>query len=133
MLTNLLSNAHKYTPEGGKITIIGDKLALPMTGDEVQETVHIAVKDTGLGIDEPEQAKIFTRFFRSADDQTRRMPGTGLGLHITRSLVEVHSGHIWFESVFREGSTFHFVIPVAVADNDPHLKPVAEPSLVASD
>ena len=133
VLTNLVSNAHKYTPDEGRITITGDRMFLPLSGDEEQETVHIAVRDSGMGIDEPDQAKIFTRFFRASDEQARRQPGTGLGLHITRSLVEVHSGHIWFESVFREGSTFHFVIPVAVPENDPHLQPLPRPEMVSAD
>ncbi|MCB0019995.1 MAG: response regulator, partial [Anaerolineales bacterium] len=123
VLTNLLSNANKYTPEEGQIVVSAEKLLMPVAGDSEQEMVHVAVKDSGMGIDEKEQPRIFNRFFRASDDEARRQPGTGLGLHITRSLVEVHNGLIWFESIFRQGSTFHFVIPVAVPENLPLLKP----------
>ena len=133
ILTNLLSNANKYTPDEGHITVTAEKLLLPLAGDEAQETVHVAVEDTGMGIDEQEQPRIFNRFFRASDDEARRQPGTGLGLHITRSLVEVHNGHIWFESVFRQGSTFHFVIPVAVPENNPLLRPDGTRELAATD
>jgi signal transduction histidine kinase len=57
--------------------------------------------------------KIFQKFFRSEDPKTREVTGTGLGLNITRSLVEMQGGKIWFESEYRKGTTFHFTIPVA--------------------
>ena len=58
-------------------------------------------------------SKIFQKFFRSEDPKTREAPGTGVGLTITRSLVELQGGKIWFESEFRQGTTFHFTAPVA--------------------
>ena len=80
------------------------------------KVVHIAVQDTGLGIHPEEQKRIFQRFFRSeADQDAREQPGTGLGLYITKNLVEMQGGRIWFESVYRQGTTFHFTIPVATA------------------
>ena len=75
--------------------------------------VHIWVQDTGIGIAPEDQPKIFQKFFRSEDPKTREAPGTGLGLNITRSLVEMQGGKIWFESEFRKGTTFHFTVPVA--------------------
>ena len=75
--------------------------------------VHIWVKDNGIGISPEDQMKIFQKFFRSEDDQARRSPGTGLGLNITRSLVEMMGGKVWFESEFRKGTIFHFTVPVA--------------------
>ena len=77
------------------------------------EVLHIWVKDTGIGISEEDQKKIFQKFFRSEDPKTREAPGTGLGLNITKSLVEMQGGQIWFESEFRKGTTFHFTVPIA--------------------
>jgi signal transduction histidine kinase len=77
------------------------------------EVLHIWVKDTGIGISEEDQQKIFQKFFRSDDPKTREAPGTGLGLNITKSLVEMQGGQIWFESEFRKGTTFHFTVPIA--------------------
>jgi two-component system sensor histidine kinase VicK len=65
-------------------------------------------------MDHPEnQKKIFQKFFRSDDQKVRDAPSTGLGLNITKQLVELQGGQIWFESVFRVGTTFHFIIPIA--------------------
>ena len=62
---------------------------------------------------EEDQKKIFTKFFRSDDQKAREAPGTGLGLNITKSLIELQGGRTWFESKFREGTTFHFTVPIA--------------------
>ena len=75
--------------------------------------VHIWVADNGIGISDEDQKKIFQKFFRSEDPKAREVPGTGLGLNITRSLVEMQGGRIWFESQYQRGSTFHFTIPVS--------------------
>ena len=113
VLTNLASNAHKYTPEGGKI-ILGAELSPNQWDPEgAKEVVHIWVKDDGIGISIEDQAKIFQKFFRSDDSKAREAPGTGLGLNITKSLVEMQGGRIWFESEYRTGTTFHFTVPVA--------------------
>jgi len=71
------------------------------------------VKDNGIGISLEDQKKIFQKFFRSEDSKARESPGTGLGLNITRSLIEMMGGRVWFESEFRQGTTFHFTVPVA--------------------
>ncbi|HSH03528.1 MAG TPA: GAF domain-containing sensor histidine kinase [Anaerolineae bacterium] len=112
IMVNLLSNAYKYTPEGGTITIhINDHQETnPHTG-ELQEMVHIAVADTGLGITPEDQQKLFQKFFRASDEQARKSPGTGLGLNITKNLVELQGGDIWFESEYRQGTTFHITVP----------------------
>jgi signal transduction histidine kinase len=78
-----------------------------------KEVVHLWVKDNGIGISIEDQAKIFQRFFRSDDSKAREAPGTGLGLNITKSLVEMQGGRIWFDSEFRHGTTFHFTVPIA--------------------
>jgi signal transduction histidine kinase len=75
--------------------------------------IQVSIQDTGLGIKEEDQPKIFGKFMRADDNEALKSPGTGLGLNITKSLIEMHGGHIWFESKFREGTTFHFALPVA--------------------
>jgi signal transduction histidine kinase len=77
------------------------------------DVIHIAVQDAGFGISPQDQKSIFQKFFRAEDRFVRDLPGTGLGLHITRNLVELQGGRIWFESELRKGSTFHITVPVA--------------------
>jgi signal transduction histidine kinase len=113
VMTNLVSNAHKYTPEGGKIIVGAEVSANQWDPEGAAQVVHIWVKDNGIGISLEDQQKIFSKFFRSDDQKAREAPGTGLGLNITKSLAEMQGGKIWFESEFRKGTTFHFTIPVA--------------------
>ena len=113
VLTNLMSNAHKYTPEGGKIVLGAEATNNQWDPEGAKRVVHLWVKDNGIGISNEDQGKIFQRFFRSDDSKAREVPGTGLGLNITKSLVDMQGGRIWFESEFRGGTTFHFTIPVA--------------------
>jgi len=113
ILTNLVSNAHKYTPEGGKIIFGAEVAANQWEPSGAAQVVHIWVKDNGIGISPEDQPKIFGKFFRSDDQKAREVPGSGLGLNITKSLVEMQGGNIWFESKYRKGTTFHFTIPVA--------------------
>lgn len=103
ILTNLISNANKYTPEGGTILV---------QAILVENMIQIKVEDNGLGMTPEDQASLFSKFFRSADDKIREAPGTGLGLSITKNLIELQGGKIWFESEFRKGTTFYFIIPV---------------------
>jgi signal transduction histidine kinase len=113
VLTNLVSNAHKYTPEGGKILVGAEVTSNQWDPGGAKEVVHLWVKDDGIGISIEDQAKIFQKFFRSDDSKAREAPGTGLGLNITKSLVEMQGGRIWFDSEFRHGTTFHFTVPIA--------------------
>lgn len=116
ILTNLVSNAHKYTPQGGRVMILAERgtdLEEPQGGPQF---VHIAVQDTGIGISPEDQRKIFQQFFRSEDPKVREVTGTGLGLSITKNLVEMQGGKIWFESQVDKGTTFHFTVPVAESD-----------------
>jgi len=115
VMVNLVSNAHKYTPASGQIWVSAVYAENEWDPDGAPDVLHIWVKDNGLGISEEDQKKIFQKFFRSEDPKSREAPGTGLGLNITRSLVEMQGGRIWFESKFREGTTFHSTIPIAVA------------------
>ncbi len=105
VLTNLLSNAFKYTPEGGNIHVQVE----PVDGAFVRCTVT----DTGIGMSEEELERLFTKYFRSSSAAVRNTPGTGLGLVITKSLVELQGGDIWVESELGKGSTFAFTIPTA--------------------
>jgi signal transduction histidine kinase/putative methionine-R-sulfoxide reductase with GAF domain len=113
ILTNFVSNAHKYTPEGGRIEVAAERAGNKWNPDGSVEVAHIWVKDSGIGISLDDQKKIFQKFFRSEDQKAREAPGTGLGLNITKSLIEMQGGRVWFESEFRQGTTFHFTIPVA--------------------
>ena len=113
VLTNLVSNAYKYTPEGGKILIGAEETDNQWDPQGAKRVVHLLVKDNGIGINFEDQAHIFQKFFRSDDSKAREAPGTGLGLNITKSLVEMQGGRIWFDSEFRKGTTFHFTIPVS--------------------
>jgi DNA-binding response OmpR family regulator/nitrogen-specific signal transduction histidine kinase len=94
ILTNLLSNAFKFTPEEGKITIsINEKLHAGKVG-----TVEIKIRDTGIGISPEEVPKLFDRFYQVDSSHTREFEGTGIGLALTKELVELHSGNIRVES-----------------------------------
>jgi signal transduction histidine kinase len=104
ILTNLVSNACHFTPAGGRITVSA------IRGNGYAE---IAVHDTGIGIPEEEQDKIFGRFYRGDDPLVQEQPGTGLGLAITKSLVELHRGRIWVDSTPGKGSAFIFTLPLA--------------------
>ena len=114
IMTNLISNAHKYTPAGGRIVVS----AQPKSNG-APNFVLCAVRDTGVGISEEDQGKLFTKFFRAGDPAVRDMPGTGLGLVITKSLIEMHGGEIWVESRVGKGSTFAFTVPVAKPSGRP--------------
>lgn len=121
ILINLVGNAIQYTPPGGEITI-----SARVRGEKME----VSVADTGIGISEENQKKIFDRFFRADDPLVQETPGTGLGLPITASLVEMHGGEIWVESELGEGSTFTFTLPLAEAVQAAALAPEPEPPLV---
>ena len=106
IISNLLSNASKYTPQGGLITI---KIAPA----EQEGFLQFVVSDNGVGISPADQAKLFSRFFRAESAATTGATGAGLGLYITRSLVELHNGKIWLESELDQGSTFYITLPIA--------------------
>jgi signal transduction histidine kinase/DNA-binding NarL/FixJ family response regulator len=103
-IANIISNAIKYTPDGGAININlkrSDGAAI------------FKVKDTGYGIPESEQIKLFQPFFRAYSDETADIEGTGLGLYLIKSICERFGGEIIFESVYGKGSTFGFQVPLA--------------------
>jgi len=103
---NLLSNAIKYSRPDGHIRI-------SVTLAEEEGFLQLTVADNGVGIGPEDQDKLFNRFFRAASATRTRAGGAGLGLYITRSLVELHGGRIWFESTLNKGSAFHVTLPIA--------------------
>ncbi len=113
ILANLISNANKYTPERGEITFSAEASPNIWDTDGAPKVVHIAVKDTGMGISEEDQRKIFQKFFRTESAKSSDAPGTGLGLNITKNLTEMQGGQIWFESEVGKGTVFHVTFPVA--------------------
>jgi signal transduction histidine kinase len=115
ILTNLVSNANKYTPPGGAIKIRG-KLTeniWDLTGPS--HVIHVEIRDSGIGMSEEDQKKVFDKFFRSEDQRVREHTGTGLGLSISQTLIELQGGKMWFESDPGSGSTFHFSIAIVEA------------------
>ncbi len=121
ILTNLISNAIQYTPPGGRVTV-----SAHLNGDMLE----ISVADTGIGISKENQRKIFDRFFRADDPLVQETPGTGLGLPITASLVQMHGGQIWVESELGEGSTFTFTLPLATVRTAAPFLPTPPGTLV---
>ncbi len=103
IIFNLLSNAIKFTPDNGKVGIRAKKL---------DGHIEVAVWDTGIGISEEDQKLIFEEFQQADQGLTDKTEGTGLGLALTRKLVELHGGRIWVESVPDSGSTFTFILPI---------------------
>lgn len=103
VLENLLSNAVKFNRPDGKVTVGYTRL---------DKLLEVRIADTGFGISEKEQAKVFTKFFKTRTEDTKRVPGTGLGLFVVRMLVEKMGGQIKFESKEGEGTTFTFTLPL---------------------
>ena len=110
ILTNLVANACNYTSRGGEIVI---------SACLKQDEVYVSVRDTGIGIAPEDQQKIFERFFRADHPVVQESPGTGLGLCIVQSLVEMHGGRVWVESEIGKGSTFTFSLPAVKTKRAP--------------
>jgi signal transduction histidine kinase len=111
---NLISNACKYTPRGGAVSV-----TLRNGGD----ALRVEVRDNGVGIPYEAQQHIFTPFYRADNPLRDEVGGTGLGLSITRKLVELHGGAIWFESAPNQGSVFCFTLPLNTDDRPPTPDP----------
>jgi len=117
ILTNLVGNAIKFTPEGGEISV--SARPSPRGGNKLA----ISVRDSGIGISEDQQEKIFEKFHQVEGSLHRSVTGTGLGLAITKGLVEAHHGEIWVESEMGKGSTFTFTLPISEGERrDLHFR-----------
>jgi signal transduction histidine kinase len=103
-LSNLIGNAVKYTPEGGQIKVWAERGREP-------HTLVVGVSDTGIGLTHEDQARLFTKFFRSSDPRVQRERGTGLGLALTQALVTRNGGKISVESEPGKGTTFRLTLP----------------------
>jgi two-component system phosphate regulon sensor histidine kinase PhoR len=114
ILQNLLDNAVQYTPENGRIWVEAAEVADKTAGGAEPAQVIVTVGDTGIGIPQAEQQRIFERFYRVDAARSREAGGTGLGLAIAKHLVESHGGRIWVESEVGMGSRFSFSLPVAL-------------------
>jgi len=127
ILTNLVGNAIKYSPGGGEVVVsVSVSVALPPELREAGlpdaaaraagdwggvEFVKVSVRDQGIGMSPREMGQLFEKFYRVDRDEVRRAGGTGLGLYITKRLVEMHGGRIWAESRLGAGSVFSFTLP----------------------
>jgi signal transduction histidine kinase/DNA-binding response OmpR family regulator len=116
IVTNLLSNAFKFTPKGGEIVVSISKptSSIPLPGGDtgVGTVVEMSIGDTGIGISPDRINKIFDRFYQVDSSHTREQEGTGLGLALTKELVELHKGQIKVESSEGKGSTFTVTLPL---------------------
>jgi signal transduction histidine kinase len=106
ILENLISNAIKYSRDGNQVTVMAR-----LSDDRTM--AQVTVLDRGMGIPEDELPRLFSRYYRIRNDQTRAIEGTGLGLYIVKLLVTAHGGSVWVESKYGEGSQFHFTLPIA--------------------
>ncbi|OQY96528.1 MAG: hypothetical protein B6D41_05090 [Chloroflexi bacterium UTCFX4] len=104
VMSNLLENALKFTPNGGTITL---------AARVVEQGIEITVRDTGFGIAPGEHEKIFGRFYRIKSGEQLEDKGSGLGLAICHEIVRLHGGRIWAEGEVGQGATFHIVLPLA--------------------
>lgn len=103
VIQNLIDNAIKYTKVGGKVTVL-------ISGGK--KKIKVSVKDTGVGIPLGQQGRLFTKFFRATNAGKLEAEGSGLGLFISKNIIEAHGGKIWFESQEGKGSSFCFTLPV---------------------
>jgi signal transduction histidine kinase len=118
ILLNLVGNALQYTPSGGAVTITAE--APPLSGPiptadmKSEPQLLVTIRDTGIGLAPAHLPYLFTRFYRVDKSRSRAGGGSGIGLTITRHLVEAHGGHIWAQSAGEgEGSVFNFTLPLA--------------------
>ncbi len=116
VVDNLVSNAVKYTPPGGHVWV---------TVSGFDDHVELRVQDTGIGIDPAERDRLFTRFFRTKDAEERSIQGVGLGLSITKKIVDTHGGRIEVESS-KEGSTFLVWLPLDLVLSDDQVRVVED-------
>lgn len=103
-MTNLLDNAVRYNVKNGNVVVKAEKVS-------GEPFVRVSVKDTGVGISEENLKKLFTKFFRPESSVKIQTEGSGLGLYITKNIIQAHGGRIWAESEANRGSAFYFTVP----------------------
>jgi signal transduction histidine kinase/putative methionine-R-sulfoxide reductase with GAF domain len=138
VLNNLIGNADKYSPDGGEVTLRAEAV---MTVEESEQRqvptmppcILVSVQDQGIGIPEEAVPHIFDRFYRADNTMTRQIGGTGLGLTISKALVELHGGSIWVQSREGEGTTFFFTLPLRTKLPGEALEEELDISLIAED
>ena len=121
VVLNLLTNAVKFTRAGGSVHV-----STRVAGEQAE----VVVRDTGIGIAEEEQERVFEAFQRGGRGARTSTEGTGLGLTLSKRIVELHGGRMWMRSRLGEGSTFAFAIPIGHAEEPPGIEP-ERPSLAA--
>ena len=109
-LENLISNAIRYTPGGGKVKVVADKK---------DGKVLVSIIDTGIGIPKKDQDKIFSKFFRASNAVLKEADGSGLGLNVVKLFIEENGGKVWFKSEEGKGSTFYVALPFWEATESP--------------
>ena len=127
IITNILSNAFKFTPEDGQIEVLINRSEITETtmpagrqvGNDINKFVEISIRDTGIGIPKEKIPKIFDRFYQVNGGHKREQEGTGIGLSLTKELIELHKGKITIESMEGKGTTVKISIPLGKE----HLKP----------
>jgi two-component system CheB/CheR fusion protein len=102
VVNNFLSNAIKYSPKGKKIEI---------SCEELVDSVQVKINDEGMGIKNEEKEKLFNRFYRIKNTNTKNISGFGLGLYLSAEIIQQHNGKLWVESEMGKGSTFYFNLP----------------------
>lgn len=115
ILLNLLTNANKYTPEFGKVTITAEVSENVWQPEGPSRVVYCSVQDTGIGMSEEDLSRLFRQYWRSDNPKAREQKGTGLGMAITRALVESHQGRMIVTSELEKGTTFAFTVPLVEA------------------
>ncbi len=107
---SILDNAIRYNLVGGEVVVSAEKYD--------SKNIKVAVKDSGIGIPKSQQERIFSKFFRGDNAVKAETEGSGLGLFISKNIIESHGGKIWFESRTGEGTTFQFILPIRPIEKD---------------
>jgi signal transduction histidine kinase len=109
-LINVIENAIKFTPEGGCVQVRVERM---------HEEIVFSIADTGVGIPEDVQPRVFDRFFRGNQRGVEHVSGSGLGLSLVKTVVENHRGRVWLQSVVGQGTTFYITVPIMAGTSSP--------------